>query len=114
MVVVVKRGRREEVERIFRRWDLEVVPIGEVTDTGRALLTAGGEVVADMPTLPLTEEAPVYTRPVEVPDDLAARQSDPEVPVAEDAGGVLNRLLQTPQLASKEWISTTTRCAPIR
>ena len=104
MVVVVRQGRREEVERLFRRWDLAVVPIGEVTDTGRAVLSAGGKVVADMPISPLTEEAPVYTRPVEVPADLAARQSDPEVPVAEDPGGLLTRLLETPQLASKQWI----------
>jgi phosphoribosylformylglycinamidine synthase len=104
MVVIARRGRREEIERIFQRWDLEVVLIGRVSDDGRAVLTFDGEVVADIPVAPLTEQAPVYERPVAVPADLAARQSDPEVPAVDDAGETLARLLETPQLASKEWI----------
>jgi phosphoribosylformylglycinamidine synthase II len=104
MVVVAKQGREEELVRIFRRWGLEVAAIGEVTDTGRAELRFHGQRVADMPIRPLTEEAPVYSRPVAPPADLAARQAPPEVPPADDVRGALERLLATPELASKEWI----------
>ena len=104
MVVVARKGRREELEKIFQRWDLEVVPIGHVTETGRAVLTADGKAVVNMEVLPLTEQAPVYERPVAVPADLPTRQADPEVPAVDDAAGVLTRMLETPQLASKEWI----------
>jgi phosphoribosylformylglycinamidine synthase len=104
MVLVAKKGREEELERVFRRWGLEVADIGEVTDTGRAVLVWHGEVVADMPVQPLTEEAPVYRRPVAVPSDLAERQRAPELPRAFDPLADLERLLATPELAGKEWI----------
>jgi phosphoribosylformylglycinamidine synthase subunit PurL len=104
MVVVAQRGREEALVRIFERWGLEVAKIGEVTGDGRAVLTWRGETVADMPVRPLTEEAPVYRRPAAEPADLAARQRPPEVPPPGDLRAALERLLATPELASKEWI----------
>ncbi len=104
MVVVAQRGREEALVRIFERWGLEVAKIGEVTGDGRAVLSWRGETVADMPVRPLTEEAPVYRRPAAEPADLAARQRPPEVPPPGDLRAALERLLATPELASKEWI----------
>ncbi len=104
MVIVARRGRQEEVARVFRRWGLEVVEIGEITGDGRAVLRWQGGVAADMPVAPLTAEAPVYRRPAAPPADLAARQADPEVPPVDDPAATLRALLTTPELASKEWI----------
>ena len=104
MVLVAKKGREEEVEKVFRRWGLEVAVIGEITTTGRAVLTWRGKQAADIPIRPLTEEAPVYRRPVEEPADLAKRWRAPEVPQPEDLRGSLERLLATPEFASKAWI----------
>jgi len=106
MVLVAKRGREEEVAKVFRRWGLEVAAIGEVTDTGRAVLEWQGGVVADIPIRPLTEEAPVYRRPVAEPADLAELWRAPEVPQPEDLRGTLEKLLATPEFASKAWIWT--------
>jgi phosphoribosylformylglycinamidine synthase len=106
MVLVAKRGREEELAKVFRRWGLEVAAIGEITDTGRAVLTWHGGTVADIPIRPLTEEAPVYRRPVAEPADLAARWQAPEVPQPEDLRGTLEKLLGTPEFASKAWIWT--------
>jgi phosphoribosylformylglycinamidine synthase subunit PurL len=104
MVLVARRGREEELVRIFQRWGLEVAPIGEVTSTGRAVIRSEGEVVADLPIGPLTDGAPVYRRPAEPPADLAERQRPPEVPDPGDPAAALERLLDTPDLGSKEWI----------
>jgi phosphoribosylformylglycinamidine synthase len=108
MVLVARRGREEEVARVFRRWGVEVETIGQVTADGRAVLLWRGEVAADMPVAPLTDQAPVYRRPLAPPADLAARQAAPAVPPPEDRDGgpmgALRRLLATPELASKEWI----------
>ncbi|HEX4961176.1 MAG TPA: phosphoribosylformylglycinamidine synthase subunit PurL [Thermoanaerobaculia bacterium] len=104
MVLVAKKGREEEVEKVFRRWGLEVATIGEITATGRALLTWHGETAADIPIQPLTEEAPVYRRPVAEPADLAARWQAPEVPQPADPRQALSDLLATPEFASKRWI----------
>ena len=109
MVLVAKKGREEELIKVFRRWGLEAVPIGEITDTGRAVLTWHGDTVADIPIQPLTEEAPVYRRPVAEPADLAARWQVPEVPSPDQTGGLrgtLEKLLGTPEFASKSWIWT--------
>ncbi len=104
MVLVAKKGREEELVKVFQRWGLEVADIGQITDTGRAVLEWKGSVVADIPIQPLTEEAPVYRRPVAEPSDLAKRWEAPEVPQPEDLRGTLEKLLATPDFASKAWI----------
>ncbi|HBL27073.1 MAG TPA: phosphoribosylformylglycinamidine synthase subunit PurL [Acidobacteria bacterium] len=106
MVLVAKKGREEELEKVFRRWGLEVADIGRITETGRAVLEWQGSVVADIPIQPLTEEAPVYRRPVAEPADLARRWEAPEVPQPENLRGTLEALLATPDFASKSWIWT--------
>ena len=104
MLLVARRGREEEVERIYRRWGLEVVPIGRVTAGGRAVLSWHGETVADLPVAGVTENAPMYRRPVAPPKDLAARQEAPEVPEVGDPTATLRDLLDTPDFGSKRWI----------
>jgi len=104
MLLVGEKGRQREIESVFRHWGLEVVRIGYVTLDGRAIIRRGEEVVADMPVAPLTRKAPVYRRPAKAPTDLKKRQAAPEVPPVEDPTGTLVRLLETPELASKEWI----------
>ncbi|MFQ5526859.1 MAG: phosphoribosylformylglycinamidine synthase subunit PurL [Thermoanaerobaculia bacterium] len=104
MVLVAERGREEEVIRVFQKWGLPVVTIGRVTSDGRARLSFGDSVVADMPVSPLTDSAPVYRRPVAVPRDLAERQREPEVPVPKDPRATLEALLSSPELGSKAWI----------
>lgn len=104
MVIVARRGKEEEVARVFRRWGLEVATIGEITGEARGEIRNGGEIEASLPIAPLTDEAPVYRRPVAEPGDLARRWEPPAVPEPDDPGAALERLLATPDLASKEWI----------
>src|SRR5688500_13753778 len=99
MVIVAQRGREEEVAKVFRRWGLEVATIGAVTAGGRAVIRMRGEVVADMPVGPLTDQAPLYDRPAAPPRDLAARQAAPEVPEPRGSlADALTGLLTTPEL----------------
>ncbi|HSL85258.1 MAG TPA: phosphoribosylformylglycinamidine synthase subunit PurL, partial [Thermoanaerobaculia bacterium] len=104
MLLVARRGREETVAKVFRRWGLEVVAIGEVTAGGRAVLTWGGETVADLPVMAITEQAPVYRRPTAEPADLARRWAPPAVPEVGDAAATLRALLDTPDFGSKQWI----------
>jgi phosphoribosylformylglycinamidine synthase len=103
MVLVAEAGREDVVREFFERWGLAVVPIGRVTDSGRARLTFGGEVVADMPVRPLVDEAPVYERPVR---PVERTDADAEAPACSDPGEDLVRLLSTPDLGDKSWIWT--------
>jgi phosphoribosylformylglycinamidine synthase len=106
MLLVVKKGREAEVERIFEKWDLHAVHIGDVTTDGRMRVKERGQVVADIPNTALTDDAPVYNRPMSEPGylkearelDLAAL-SKPASP-----GRVLRQLLASPGIASKRWV----------
>src|SRR6266511_3006369 len=62
MLLVARRDRLDEVLRIFRKWDLDAVAIGRVTDSGRVVLRFDGQIVADLPAAPLSDRAPVYDR----------------------------------------------------
>jgi phosphoribosylformylglycinamidine synthase len=85
MLLVVKKGREAEVERIFDKWDLHAVRIGEVTADNRMRVKDHGAVVADIPNRALTDEAPVYRRPTAEPAYLAeARVLDLSAGVADD------------------------------
>ncbi len=70
MLLVVKRGREAEVEKIFDKWDLHAVHIGEVTTDGMLRVKERGTVVAEIPNRALTDEAPVYRRPMMEPEYL--------------------------------------------
>jgi len=107
MLLVVKKGREAEVERIFDKWDLHAVRIGEVTADSRMRVKDHGVVVAEIPNRALTDEAPVYRRPTAEPAYLA------EARVLNLAGltpgaprDVFARLLASPTIASKRWVYT--------
>ena len=108
MLLVVKRGREGEVERIFDKWDLHAVRIGEVTTDGFLRVKEHGRTVAEIPNRALTDEAPVYERPTSRPDYLDdVQRLDLEklgrngTPTQHDA---LLALLASPTIASKRWI----------
>src|SRR5438094_2911898 len=67
MLLVAKKGREQDVERIFYKWDLHAVRIGEYTADGRLRVKERGAVVADIPNRALVDEAPVYNRPAKRP-----------------------------------------------
>ena len=106
MLLVVKRGREQEVERVFEKWDLHAVRIGEVTSGDRLLVKHNGDMVADIPTAALTDEAPVYERPMAEPAYLAEAQrlSLGSLGAPGSAPDVFRRLLAAPGIASKQWV----------
>ena len=106
MLMVVRRGREAEVERIFEKWDLHAVPIGEVTGDGQLRVRERGTVVAEIPNDKLADQAPLYDRPTARPAYLdAARRLDLDalggVPPADEA---LRLVLGSPAVASKRWV----------
>jgi phosphoribosylformylglycinamidine synthase len=116
MLPVVKKGREAEVERIFDKWDLHAVHIGEVTSDGRLRVKNHGQVVAEIPNHALTDEAPMYRRPMATPAYLEkAQQLDLDAMGAPPAPReVFRRLLASPGIASKRWVyrQTTIWCGP--
>ena len=106
MLLVARRERLDRVLAIFRKWELDAVEIGRVTDSGRVVLFFEGTIVADLPAAPLSDRAPVYDRPraalAPAPGPVLWREE------AEPSGygDALRRLLASPNLAEKSWIWT--------
>jgi phosphoribosylformylglycinamidine synthase subunit PurL len=106
MLIIVKRGREEEVKRVFEKWDLPWAEIGTVTDTGRMVVRHHGEVVADIPAKLIADESPVYERDSREPSYLQAVRGFrlDGVPDTTDAAADLRQLLSWPTIASKNWV----------
>ena len=103
MLMVLKPGREAEARAIFEKWDLDFAVIGSLTETGRMVLRWHGGVVADLPIDPLAEAAPEYDRPWE-PVEPPAALDEANFPEEGDPLDSLERLLATPDLASRRWI----------
>ncbi|MEP7339533.1 MAG: phosphoribosylformylglycinamidine synthase subunit PurL [Acidobacteriota bacterium] len=110
MLIVSEKGHDRQVLEIFHRWDLDAVIIGHVIEEQRLRVMHKGELVADIPNLALTDEAPRYERPM-TPFAIATEDVAPKLAAAisnlKSGGGMtdlLRRLLAAPNLASKQWV----------
>jgi phosphoribosylformylglycinamidine synthase II len=101
MLMVLKPGRENFAEAIFRKWELDFAVIGHVTETGRMVLKWKGETIADIPLGPLADDAPLYDRP-HVPTPPAKALVD--VPESKDIAADLLTLMGSPDIASRRWI----------
>jgi phosphoribosylformylglycinamidine synthase len=106
MLIIVHKGREEEVKRIFDKWDLPWSEIGAVTDTGRMVVRHHGKVVADIPARKIADESPVYQRESKEPEYLKQVRAFnlAGVPDTQDPLAHLKALLSWPTIASKNWV----------
>ncbi len=103
MLMVLKPGSEALAERIFTKWELDFAIIGRTTDTGRLVIKHKGELKADLPTAMLSDDAPVYERPIARKAKPAAIAAS-DVPAPNSLGSALLSLMGSPHLASRRWI----------
>ncbi len=109
MLLVAERGREHEVFPVFKKWGLDAVEIGVVTNDGLLRVKDHGEVVAEIPNSLLTDDAPLYDRPHTSPLRYApldspldgSQLSAPDGPALADG---LRRLVAAADICSKRWI----------
>ncbi|HEU5122829.1 MAG TPA: phosphoribosylformylglycinamidine synthase subunit PurL [Verrucomicrobiae bacterium] len=106
MLIIVHKGREEEVKRIFDKWDLPWSEVGVVTDTGHMVVRHGGKIIADIPAKKIADESPIYHRESREPEYLKAVRAfrldgilDTQSPLDD-----LKQLLAWPSIASKNWV----------
>ncbi len=106
MLLVAQKGREAEVFRVFEKWGLDAVEIGHVIAEDTMRVLEHGKVVAEIPNPALTDDAPVYKRPIErwepnipreKPQDIAFKSSG-------DFTAELKQLLSSPNICSKRWV----------
>ncbi len=108
MLLVAEKGREDEVLRVFAKWGLDAVIVGTVEPEPRLRIRHHGVLVADIPNRSLTDDAPVYHRPVgewkapvpDEPSDAVLAKLDED----HDFTAELKELLASPNVCSKRWI----------
>ena len=109
MLVVVKKGREDEVQAIFDKWDLNCVNIGEVTEGPDIRYFMDGELVAQVPadSCVLGGGAPQYDREVAEPSYVEEiRKFDADnIAIPEDLPATGKKLLGHVNIASKNWVT---------
>jgi phosphoribosylformylglycinamidine synthase len=103
MLLVAEKGREDEVFRVFRKWGLDAVTIGVVTDTGNLCVKDHGRIVAEIPNPALADAAPLYDRPHNVAP-LRTAPLDGPVFTSKNLQADLETLITSGDLCSKRWI----------
>ncbi len=103
MLLVAASGREAEVFAVFKKWGLDAVTIGRVTDDGMLRLLHHGRVEAEIDTRALADEAPRYDRPHAIAPYRAAPLHGPSYP-ATDPQRALLQLLRSPDVCPKKWV----------
>ena len=103
MLMVLKPDATETARAVFDKWDLDFMPIGQVTETGRLVLLKDRGTACDIPLAPLVDDAPEYDRPQNpVPDrpQLASGDVTTDDPIT----AVLQAMFAHVDLASRRWV----------
>jgi phosphoribosylformylglycinamidine synthase II len=106
MLLVAQKGREQEVFRVFEKWGLDAIEVGQVTADNKLRVLQHGKVVAEIPNQALTDDAPVYKRPLARWEPSVSREMPEQVGLGEinDFTRNLTRLLASPNICSKRWV----------
>ena len=106
MLLVAQKGREAEVYRVFEKWGLDAVEVGKVTTGNKLRVLEHGKVVAEIPNPALTDDAPVYKRPLARWEPPVPREMPEDVKLGEtrDFTAHLEQLLASPNICGKRWV----------
>ena len=114
MLLVIEKGREDEIRDVFKKYGLNAVNVGKVTSDGIMRIFHKGEIVANIPAHALAEQAPEYHKPSKEAEYYKANACNCECsgllrPACNDEndsndepGNILLRLLAQPSIASKK------------
>jgi phosphoribosylformylglycinamidine synthase II len=108
MLLVADKPRAQEVLDVFAKWGLDAAIVGVVTEKPNMVITQSGTLMADIPNKSLTDDAPVYHRPVgvwkaPVPLDPPAHVLE-ELKKPRDYTADLKKLLASANICDKRWV----------
>jgi phosphoribosylformylglycinamidine synthase II len=106
MLLVAQKGREQEVFHVFEKWGLDAVEVGKVTTDNRLRVLQHGEVVAEIPNQALTDDAPVYKRPLARWEPPVPREMPEHIKLNSngDLTQSLKQLLASPNICGKRWV----------
>jgi phosphoribosylformylglycinamidine synthase len=110
MLLIVAPPHLDEVLRVAGKWGVPATAIGQVTGTGRLIVSWYGQTIVDLPPASLADEGPVYARPMREPADLVLLQADqaetlPRPKAPEQLRETLLRMAAAPNLCDRSWVT---------
>jgi phosphoribosylformylglycinamidine synthase len=113
MCAIVTPDHIDAFMEICKKWDVEAVVIGEVTNTGKLVVQWHGGEIVNVPPRSVAHDGPVYERPYHRPswqDALQANEPTASVIARPESGEQLKetllQLVGSPNLASKTWVTS--------
>src|SRR5882757_3391520 len=105
MLLVAEKGREDEVFRVFEKWGLDAVEIGRVIPENKMRVFEHGKLVAEIPNEALTDDAPVYKRPLGRWEPPVPREKPANLKLGRsDLSPDLKKLLASSNISGKRWI----------
>jgi phosphoribosylformylglycinamidine synthase II len=106
MLLVAQKGREHEVFRVFEKWGLDAVEVGKVIAENKLRVLHHGELVAEIPNPALTDDAPLYNRPLARWEPPVPREMPEHTQFdnARDLTAKLKQLLASPNICGKRWV----------
>src|SRR5579862_8686682 len=106
MLLVAQKGREHEIFSVFEKWGLDAAEIGRVTNDGKMRVLQHGKIVSEIPNEALTDDAPVYQRPMKRWEPSVPRELPEHVKLGtkSDLTDDLKHLLASSNICSKRWI----------
>ncbi|MCZ2490970.1 phosphoribosylformylglycinamidine synthase subunit PurL [Dellaglioa carnosa] len=102
MVLCIKPKFETEVTDLFKKYDLEAVNIGYVTESTDYILIHEGKIVANLPVDSLTSDVPVYHKEQKEPARINQfKNQDDFIPEIKNVKETWLALLRQPTIASK-------------
>jgi phosphoribosylformylglycinamidine synthase len=106
MLLVAQKGREQEVFNVFEKWGLDAVEVGNVTTDNKLRVLHHANLVAEIPNQALTDDAPVYRRPLARWEPPVPREMPAHIKLDEkrDFTLALKQLLASPNICGKRWV----------
>jgi len=105
MLICVKKGKEDQIKKIFLKWDLNASVVGQVTNDGLVTIRDNGKIVAQIKAHSLTK-APIYDMPYRKPNNLVKlnKLEISKIPKPKDYNKVLRKLMAVPSITNKAWV----------
>jgi len=104
MLIVLENGKEDSAKKIFDKWNLDFAIIGKTTKSKKIELYFDKAKVADIPINILVENSPMYDRKwkkAKLPKKIKIKKEQfKNLKII----SVLNKVLSSPNVCSKEWI----------
>ena len=100
MLMIVKPSKVKLTLDVFKKWGLEAVEIGLITNTGNMEMFFKNKLVGNLPIKPLADSSPEYDRPSEKPKLKKKRRNQKNLSIEE----ALIKIISSPNHSSKEWV----------